>query len=73
MEGSFTFEARVKMGEVYRQRLEALLTPQEIARLPLSRARMLERFDSDGDGKLGEEERQAARETLRAERGGDGG
>ncbi|RMH12314.1 MAG: hypothetical protein D6695_07065 [Planctomycetota bacterium] len=32
------------------------------------RAEMLERFDADGDGELSEEERQKARETMRAER-----
>lgn len=32
------------------------------------RAEMLARFDKDGDGELSEEERQAAREAMRAER-----
>lgn len=33
------------------------------------RARMIEEFDADGDGKLSDEERQKARETMRARRG----
>jgi hypothetical protein len=33
------------------------------------RAEMLKRFDTDGDGKLSDTERQAMREQLRSERG----
>lgn len=34
---------------------------------PQRRQQMLERFDADGDGKLSDEERATARETLKAE------
>ncbi|MEM9529497.1 MAG: hypothetical protein AAGA23_01125 [Pseudomonadota bacterium] len=36
------------------------------------RARMLERFDTDGDGQLSESEREAAREAAREARGQNG-
>ena len=36
------------------------------------RAKLIEKFDADGDGKLNEEERAAAREHIKAKRGKDG-
>lgn len=42
--------------------------PQRRAVTPEDRQRMLERFDTDGDGQLSQEERRAARETMQQER-----
>ncbi len=39
---------------------------------PPSREEMLKKFDKDGDGKLSEEEREAAREAMRRHREGGG-
>lgn len=39
---------------------------------PATRERLIERFDTDGDGVLNDAEKDAAREAVRARRGGDG-
>lgn len=82
-----TFAERTELDQKYRNRLEDLLTPEQVAMLPQQRqqregrrgdrfgfggadaeerrARMLERFDADGDGELSEKERDAMREQFR--------
>ena len=40
---------------------------------PEMREKMIKEFDADGDGKLNDEERQTARETMRERRGGPDG
>lgn len=47
--------------------------PDRPHRNPEMRQKMLEEFDADGDGKLNDEERQQARETMRERRGGPAG
>ncbi len=47
--------------------------PDRPLRDPEMREKMIEEFDADGDGKLNDEERQLARETMRERRGGPGG
>ncbi|MHC4106855.1 MAG: hypothetical protein ACYSTY_02095, partial [Planctomycetota bacterium] len=81
------FAERTELDQRYRNRLEDLLTPEQVAMLPPQRqqregrrgdrfgfggadreerrARMLERFDTDGDGELSEQERDAMREQFR--------
>ena len=46
---------------------------QSRQRNPEMRQKMIEEFDADGDGKLNDEERQEARETMRQRRGGQDG
>jgi hypothetical protein len=77
-------DARRELDRSYRERLESLLTPEQIEQLPATRrgrgggqfAQMreqaLERFDKDGDGELSREERREMMETIRGE-GGFGG
>ena len=77
-------DARRELDRSYRERLESLLTPEQIEQLPATRrgrgggqfAQMreqaLERFDKDGDGELSSEERREMMETIRSE-GGFGG
>jgi len=82
------FEQRQTVDDRFRQQLESLLTPEQVAQLPETRqARaerrqaeqaqrrqdMMERFDRDGDGELSREERRAIGEAMRQERGGRGG
>jgi hypothetical protein len=81
------FAERTELDQKYRNRLEDLLTPEQVGMLPQRRqqgegrrgdrfgfggagaeerrARMLERFDTDGDGELSEQERDAMREQFR--------
>lgn len=81
------YQSRSELDDRYRASLESVLTPEQIEQLPQRRgggrggaggnedfrARMMERFDTDGDGELSDTEREAAREAMREMRGGGGG
>lgn len=81
-------DAKNETDRQYRDRLEGLLTPEQVALLPeRSRGRgqggmqfspemreqMVKRFDKDGDGELSGEERREMMRTLRDEGGFGGG
>jgi hypothetical protein len=79
-------QRRGESGRAYRQRIEALLTPEQVAQLPQQRERgegggwgqmgeemraeALRRFDRDGNGELSGEERREMMRVLREEMGG---
>lgn len=81
-----SMQRRGEVGRAYRQRIEALLTPEQVAQLPQQRdrgeaggwgqmgeemrAEAIRRFDRDGDGQLSAEERREMMRVLREEMGG---
>ena len=80
-------DSRGELDQQYRERLEGLLTPEQVALLPevrrgrggggggqfgQMREQALQRFDKDGDGQLSDEERREMMDTFRRE-GGPGG
>lgn len=77
-----SMETRGELDRQYRDRLEALLTPEQVEQLPSTRRgrggagggqfaemreQALQRFDKDGDGELSQEERREMMETFRQE------
>lgn len=75
-------DTRGELDRQYRDRLEALLTPEQVEQLPSTRRgrggagggqfaemreQALQRFDKDGDGELSQEERREMMETFRQE------
>ena len=77
-----SMETRGELDRQYRERLEALLTPEQVEQLPSTRRgrggagggqfaemreQALQRFDKDGDGELSQEERREMMETFRQE------
>lgn len=74
-------DVRGQLDRQYRERLEALLTPEQVAQLPSTRRgrggdggqfaemreQALQRFDKDGDGELSAEERREMMEAFRQE------
>ncbi len=74
-------DMRGELDRQYRERLEALLTPEQVEQLPSTRRgrgggggqfaemreQALQRFDKDGDGELSPEERREMMETFRQE------
>lgn len=79
-------QRRGESGRAYRQRIESLLTPEQLAQLPEQRERgagggwgqmgeemraeAMRRFDRDGNGELSGEERREMMRVLREEMGG---
>lgn len=77
-----SMETRGELDRQYRDRLEALLTPEQVEQLPSTRRgrggagggqfaemreQALQRFDKDGDGELSQEERREMMEAFRQE------
>ena len=77
-----SMETRGELDRQYRERLEALLTPEQVEQLPSTRRgrggagggqfaemreQALQRFDKDGDGELSQEERREMMEAFRQE------
>ena len=77
-----SMETRGELDRQYRDRLEALLTPEQVEQLPSTRRgrggagggqfaemreQALQRFDKDGDGELSQEERREMMESFRQE------
>jgi hypothetical protein len=75
-------DTRGELDRQYRERLEALLTPEQVEQLPSTRRgrggagagqfaemreQALQRFDKDGDGELSQEERREMMDTFRQE------
>ena len=59
-------DARLELDDAYRERLQSMLTPEQVAQLPQSRRQMLKQFDKDGDGALNDSERRRRRDPQRS-------